>query len=396
MKIIQMMHFPLRGAGTGVYVDMLTKELIKRGDEVEVLCASHEKVDRSYAVTPVLFKDAENTNFDVGFDFPVFASHPVSKGKQFGDLTEGERQEYTEVFRKKIDDLITTYKPDLIHVHHGWIIAAIVSEYDIPYVITLHGTEYYAFDNFPAYREEALKGLKGAKKIMALTQIEKDQALISYGLEDKDVEIVKSGTDTAVFKPVKQDKNQILESYGIPPTDRPIVFFGGRMTPQKGIDTLIRAAKIYNNSKSKPITILAGDGSLREAHESLAKDLNVKDIHFIGNQTHEQMIQLFNLGNLAVLPSNFEPFGLVAVEALACGTPVIAGNVGGMKTIVNEKVGYKIEPGDFQTLATKVSSFLEANFKDNNKQQILDYVRENYSWSNTVDHISELYSRYLK
>ena len=219
MRIIQMMHFPLRGAGTGVYVDMLTKELIKRGDEVEVLCASHEKVDRPYDVYSVIFKDTENSNFDVGFDFPVFASHPVSKGKQFGDLTESERQEYTEAFRKKIDAIITTFKPDLIHVHHGWIIAAIVAEYNIPYVITLHGTEYYAFDNFPAYREEALKGLKGAKKIMALTQIEKDQAIISYGLEDKDIEIVKSGTDTAVFKPVtpkqKSDTGKLRNStYG--------------------------------------------------------------------------------------------------------------------------------------------------------------------------------------
>jgi len=395
MRIIQMMHFPLRGAGTGVYVDMLTKELIKNGDEVSVLCASHTKVDRSYPVTSVLFNNEENANYDVGFDFPVFASHPVSKGKQFADLTDEERKSYTNAFREKIDHLIKTFKPDLIHVHHGWIIASIVSEYDIPYVITLHGTEYYAFDKFPAYREEALKGLKGAKKIMALTQIEKDQALISYGLEDEDIEIVKSGTDTKVFRPVEQNKNELLESYGITATERPVVFFGGRMTPQKGIDTLLRAVEIYSNSKSNPITILAGDGSLRSAHESLAKELKLKDCHFIGNQTHEQMIQLFNLGDVAALPSNFEPFGLVAVEALACGTPVVAGNVGGMKTIVTDEVGSKIEPGDYKSLAKKISYFLETDFKKNNKQQILNYVRVNYSWTNTVTHIKAVYLRYL-
>lgn len=395
MRIIQMMHFPLRGAGTGVYVDMLTKELIKNGNEVEVLCAAHNKVERSYPVTSVLFKDEENTNYDVDFDFPVFASHPVSKGKQFGDITIEERRAYTDAFREKIDQLITTFKPDLIHVHHGWIIASIVSEYNIPYVITLHGTEYYAFDNFPAYRDEALKGLKGAKKIMALTQIEKDQALISYGLEEADIEIVKSGTDTKVFRPVEQDKNKLLASYAIAATKRPVVFFGGRMTPQKGIDTLLRAAKIYNTSKSNPITILAGDGSLRSAHESLAEELKLNDCHFIGNQTHEQMIQLFNLGDVAVLPSNFEPFGLVAVEALACGTPVIVGNVGGMKTIVTDEVGTKIEPGDHNTLAKKVIYFLDTDFKQNNTQKILDYVRENYSWTNTVDHIKEVYHRYF-
>lgn len=395
MRILQLMHFPLRGAGTGVYVDMLTKDLIKRGDEVKVLCASHYEVERPYSVTPVLFKNDDNTQYDIAFDFPVFASHPVSKGKQFGDLTEEERMAYTNAFRKKIAELITTFNPDLIHVHHGWIIASIVSEYNIPYVITLHGTEYYAFDNFPAYREEALKGLHAAQKIMALTQIEKDQAMISYGLADDEIEIVKSGTDTNVFKPLEQDRGHILSSYGIPTTERPIIFFGGRMTPQKGIDTLIRAARIYNQSDIKPITILAGDGSLRKEHEALAKELDIKDIYFIGNQTHEQMVQLFNLGDLAVLPSNFEPFGLVAVEALACGTPVIAGNVGGMKTIVTEEVGSKIEPGDFKTLATKIIHFLESDFKINNKEKILAYVRKNYSWTNTVSHIREVYQRFV-
>ena len=209
------------------------------------------------------------------------------------------------------------------------------------------------------------------------------------------IEIVKSGTDTKVFKPVNLDKKELLKSFEIPFTERPIVFFGGRMTPQKGIDTLIRAAKIYNNSEINPITILAGDGSLKESHENLAKELGIKDIYFIGNQTHSQMVNLFNLGDIAVLPSNFEPFGLVAVEALACGTPVIAGNIGGFRTIINEKVGDKIEPGDHENLAKKVIRFLETDFKTNNKQQILDYVRTNYSWKNTVKHIKEIYLRYF-
>jgi len=217
----------------------------------------------------------------------------------------------------------------------------------------------------------------------------------AYGLNDEDIVIVKSGTDTKVFKPVEQNKNDILESYGVPYTDRPIVFFGGRMTPQKGIDTLIRAAKIYNSSEIQPITLLAGDGSLRDEHEQLAKELEIKDIHFLGNQTHPQMVQLFNLADVAVLPSNFEPFGLVAVEALACGTPVIAGNVGGFSTIVNETVGSKFEPGDSATLAGKVVEFLKDDFKSKNTDAILDYVRTNYSWDNTVTHIRDIYSKYV-
>ncbi len=390
-----MMHFPLMGAGTGIYVDLLAKELIKRGNEVNVFCSDHKIPDKPYPVDAVLFNKGNSSSFQVNFDFPVFASHPLSKGKQFGDLSKAERKEYTEAFRKKIAENIKTFKPDLIHIHHGWIISSIVSEYNIPYVITLHGTEYYAFNEFQQYQEEVLKGLKGAKKIMALTQKEKDQAIETYGLTDDDITIVNSGTDTEVFTPISLNKNELLKSYSIQPTDRPIVFFGGRMTPQKGLDTLIKAAKIYNESEINPITILAGDGSLKESHVKLAKELDIKDIHFIENQTHSQMVHLFNLANIAVLPSNFEPFGLVAVESLACGTPVIAGNTGGFKTIINENVGSKIEPGDYKTLAGKVIKLLNADFKNQNKQKILDYVRKNYSWKNTVTHIIKIYDMCL-
>lgn len=383
------------GAGTGIYVDLLTKELIKRGDEVKVLCSDHKIPDKPYPADALLFNNKTSDTFDINFDFPVFASHPLSKGKQFGELSEKERIEYTEEFRKKIDAEIKTFKPDMIHIHHGWIIASIVSEYDIPYVITLHGTEYYAFKQFPQYQREVLKGLKGAKKIMALTQKEKDQAIDAYGLTERDITIVNSGTDTEVFTPLNLNKNELLESYSIKGTKRPIVFFGGRMTPQKGLDTLIKAAKIYNESEIDPVTILAGDGSLKASHQQLAKDLKIKDIHFIGNQTHSQMVKLFNLADVAVLPSNFEPFGLVAVESLACGTPVIAGNVGGFKTIVNEDVGAKFEPGDDKTLAEKVLTFLIQDFKNKNKHKILEYVRKNYSWKNTVTHIKEIYDLFI-
>jgi len=152
MKTYQMMHFPLEGAGTGIYVDSLANSLINMGHQVKVLCSGHRLPAKSYPVEAVLFSNDENKEFDLDFDFPVFASHPLSKGKKFGDLSETQRQAYFQAFRAKIETGLSEFVPDIVHVHHGWIIASLLAEFDVPYVVTLHGTEYHAFKNYKDYQ----------------------------------------------------------------------------------------------------------------------------------------------------------------------------------------------------------------------------------------------------
>jgi len=91
MKIYQMMHFPLEGAGTGIYVDNLAKSLTKEGHQVGVLCSDHCLPSKPYPVEAVLFSNGENEKYDLDFDFPVFASHPLSKGNRFGDLNNAQQ-----------------------------------------------------------------------------------------------------------------------------------------------------------------------------------------------------------------------------------------------------------------------------------------------------------------
>ncbi len=91
MKIYQMMHFPLEGAGTGISVDNLARSLTKRGYQVRVLCSDHCLPSKPYPVEAVLFSNGENEKYDLDFDFPVFASHPLSKGNRFGDLNNAQQ-----------------------------------------------------------------------------------------------------------------------------------------------------------------------------------------------------------------------------------------------------------------------------------------------------------------
>jgi len=395
MKIYQMLHFPLKGAGTGIYVDNLALSLIKREHEVRVLCSDHYIPKKEYYAEAVLFNNGEDEKYDLDFDFPVFASHPLSKGKKFGELNQAQRKTYVQAFRRKIGQGISGFKPDIVHVHHGWVIASVLTEFDIPYVITLHGTEYYAFKKYKEYQELTLCGIRSAQIIMALTEQEREQAIGAYGIDPQKIIIVKSGTDTNMFKPLEINKRTLLKSYSVKDVDRPVVFFGGRLTAQKGLDTLLKAAEIYSQENERPITLVAGDGDLREQLEELAKKLKLSDIYFLGSQNHQQMVKLFNIADVVAAPSRFEPFGLVALEALACGTPIIASNVEGFRQTINEQVGCLIESDDYKALAEKVTTFIRDGFKEKVKHKAVAYVKQNFSWTRTVSNIESVYELIL-
>ena len=395
MKTYQMMHFPLEGAGTGIYVDSLAKSLVKEGHQVKVLCSGHCLPTKPYPVEAVLFSNGENKNFDLDFDIPVFASHPLSKGKKFGELSVAERQAYFQAFHGKIESGLSAFSPDIVHVHHGWIIASILAEFEVPYVVTLHGTEYYAFKDYKDYQEDVLRGLHGAEIVMALTEDEKSRATDTYGLDPERITVVTSGTDINMFKPLELDKESLLKSYSIEAVDGPVVFFGGRLTDQKGVDTLLRAASIYSKTDGRPITLIAGDGNIRDDLEQLAEELKLDSVYFLGAQNHKQMVKLFNVADIAAMPSTFEAFGLVALEALACGTPVIAGNVGGFARNVNNQIGYLLKPGDYNTLAEKITSFIRDGFKEKVRDKAAAYIRQNFNWDKTVENIEKLYEQVL-
>jgi glycosyltransferase involved in cell wall biosynthesis len=231
--------------------------------------------------------------------------------------------------------------------------------------------------------------------VVALTEDERNRAIEAYGLDSQKITIITSGTDTAVFKPLDLDREGLLRSYSIEAGNRPVVFFGGRLTDQKGVDTLLRAASIYSKTDEKPITLIAGDGNLRNDLEKLAGELKLEDVYFLGAQSHEQMVKLFNVADVAAMPSIFEAFGLVSLEALACGTPVIASNVGGFSRIVNNEIGYLMKPGDYKTLTEKITTFIKDGFKEKVRNKAAAYIRQNYSWDKTVANIEKLYEQVL-
>jgi glycosyltransferase involved in cell wall biosynthesis len=376
-----------------VYVDNLARFLAQRGHQVRVLCCDNYPRQRDFQVESILFSDGENEVYDLDFNFPAFTSHPQSRETTFGSLTSAQRQVYLRVFRERIETGIARFAPDVVHVHHGWVLAPHVARLNVPYVITLHGTERLGLEKFADYRKIVLPGLRGARFVMALTEQERQQAIELYGLDAQKVGVVKSGVDTNVFRPRPIDKGRLLQEHGIERGDAPLVFFGGKLTAIKGVDILLRAARVYARSDARPLTLIAGEGDARPELEKLAAELELDGVYFLGQQDRQQMTRLFNAADVAAVPSWSEAFPLTAVEALACGTPVVASSVGGLRELVNAQVGRLVEPGEPAALAESILALLKERFKAQAREKIARYVQQNFSWENTVSEIESVYKQ---
>lgn len=390
-RIYQMLHFPLQGAGTGIYADSLCRSLMERGYQVKALCAGHFPEKRDYPVRTILFNDGRNGKFDLDFDIPVFASHPLSRGPTFGELAPAQERAYLRAFRTAVKEELADFRPDLVHVHHGWIIGAIMSGAGIPYVVSLHGTEYYAFKKYGSYQGPVLEGLRGSAKILALTEEQEDQASSAYGLDKNRIMVAGSGVDTGEFRPKPVDAKELLEKFGVDPGGRPIVLYAGRLSPEKGADTLIRAADIYAREGRRPLTLVAGGGRLEKRLQKMAERKKIPDVHFLGNQPHRDMEKFMNIADVLAVTSEYESFGKVAVEALACGTPVIASDIGGLRHIVREPFGSLFKIGDHRALARAVGRMLAEHRKAGISGRAARYARDNFSWDRTVDRVESIY-----
>ena len=115
---------------------------------------------------------------------------------------------------------------------------------------------------------------------------------------------------------------------------------------------------------------------------------------FLGNQKQEKLNILYNIADVLAIPSRIEGFGLVAVEALACGTPVIATNQGGLPEIINERVGTIIEAEDYVALEKEISNILNKE-KKFNEQELVNYAKNNYSQDLLINKVIETYKSCL-
>jgi D-inositol-3-phosphate glycosyltransferase len=215
-----------------------------------------------------------------------------------------------------------------------------------------------------------LKVLKGADKIIVATRDEKENLLSLYSAKEKKIKVIPPGVDTAHFYPIPVEE---AKEYISMPEDEKMILFVGRIEPLKGIDTLIRAIAQIRKADVLSICphylyIIGGnpEASGEDASKEMQRlqDLCAKlDLHdlvlFLGKRDQDSLQYYYSAAEMVVMPSHYESFGMVALEAMACGTPVIATQVGGLQHLVQDgETGFVIPNGDPDALEEKITMLI--------------------------------------
>ncbi len=398
MRILMINHFPLEGSGSGTYTKNLATQLAKIGHEVCVILPENSRDIEQYEgvrLHPVFFTDpadpAAAPEGALDFNFPCFTTHPRSL-MAFSDLTERQMRDYTAAFSEAIDQEVRDFAPDAIHGQHVWVLPSLAVGKGVPLVLTAHGTDLMGYDKWPQLRHFADAAMEGARKVICISA--DNEALVREvfpGCGDKIVRM-RNGYNPDIFFQKPLDRTEVLSRYGLSCAGRPLVLFAGKMTRFKGVDVLLDAMPAFRREFPDAMLVLAGDGEQRAALGAQADALALEDVHFIGNVSQQQLADLYRVADIDLVPSRREPFGLVAVEAMACGTPVVATDQGGLPDFVNSSVGALVNPEDADDLARGMAETLARALGDPTwRDEVAAYARENYSQAAIIRELDELY-----
>jgi D-inositol-3-phosphate glycosyltransferase len=243
----------------------------------------------------------------------------------------------------------------------------------------------------PRLRIETERNLvRDCSHIVAATGREKRALVRHYGAPSQKISVVPCGVDLERFRVM--GKAQARRRLGL--NSDKIILFVGRIDPLKGADNLIKAlAHLSHISKLRLIIIGGGEHSQREIEQlrKLAHNLEVRSsVDFLGLIKHEDLPCFYNAADTCVVPSYYESFGLVALESLACGTPVVATDVGHHKSLIRQgDTGYVIKDNNPRRLADKIALLLSRSDSETRPAQSIRGSIERLSWSNVAKAIAK-------
>jgi D-inositol-3-phosphate glycosyltransferase len=387
--------------GMNVYVRDLTRELGRLGVHVDVFTRSQDE-----HVPHVLH--------DLGYGNRVV--HVRAGPEQ--PLHKKQLAEYLPQFVDGIKAFAAEkgLRYDIIHSHYwmsGLAAEMLSDSWNVPIVHMFHTLG--EMKNRIAQSESEKEGayrldgerqvLKRADKIIAATLAELAQLQWLYKAEPRKITIVPPGVDTCHFYPIPADEAR--EYIGIPKDDR-LILFVGRIEPLKGVDTLIRAVSclpLKDLEKPAYLAIIGGDPNASPEEmtaemtrlQALCDELCMKHlVVFLGKRSQDTLPYYYSAAEVLVMPSHYESFGMVALEAMACGTPVIASQVGGLAFLVQDGLtGFHVPDGDHEALCQKLAQLLsDHDLRRQMGENAHRYARE-YAWGTIAGRIVSVYQELL-
>ena len=371
--------------GMSVYVRELARALGKHGHIVDIYTRYHDPRDSQIVE---LGQNTRLIHLKAGDDGEM---HKLTIYPHLEDFACA-----LEDFRRR-----NSIKYDVVHSHYwlsGLVGRWVQRWWNIPHVLMFHtlGAVKNAIgvgEDEPELRVVTEKELaEDCHRIIAATEGEKEQLASYCGASQETVAVIPCGVNLDMFKPV--DKQSARQELGF--EDDRIVLYVGRIEPLKGLDRLLLAVSHLRDRQRLRLVIIGGDSESQpelQRLQGLSRELGIQDfVTFAGRIEHEYLPCYYSAADVFVMPSHYESFGLVALESLACGTPVVANKVGGVDGLIREgETGYVVNDDAPVSLAEKVGMVLLNTDIDKKSLEVTRASVSGFSWSNVAGAMAQEY-----
>jgi N-acetyl-alpha-D-glucosaminyl L-malate synthase BshA len=326
--------YPTYG-GSGVVATELGLELAARGHEVHFISYA-VPVRMSEASGRIHFHEVEMLNY------PLF-DHPP----------------YTLALASQMYNVAVNESLDLLHVHYAiphsvsaYLARAMLKPGKLPFVTTLHGTDITLVGMDRSYLTITRFSIEESDAVTAISEYLRQVTIEEFEVR-RPVEVIPNFVNCTVFQPA--DGKCRREEFA--PSGEKVLVHLSNFRPVKRVPDVVDIFELVRREMPAKL-LLIGDGPERAVAEWMVRDKKLtRDAIFLGKQSQVQ--DLLNCADVLLLPSELESFGLVALEAMACGVPAVCSNVGGMPEVITEGVeGYLVPPRDVKTMAARALDIL--------------------------------------
>ncbi|MEM2912238.1 MAG: glycosyltransferase family 4 protein [Candidatus Bathyarchaeia archaeon] len=399
--------------GLGTYAAEITRKFVLMDNDVTIFTMND---DEGSLPTREIWRGIEihrPLHIDISDSLPDVVADDVKKwGRGIQLFSKILVYNYLSA-SKLVNELVKkeNFKYDIV-VAHDWlsVIAGITvkKETGLPLVFHVHSTEKGRTlgNGSEVVSSIELRGARAADLVITVSHAMKDE-LIKLGFPKEKIEVCYNGVDPQKYSPetVKaEDVKNLRDSYGIK-EDEPMILFLGRLVGVKGVDKLIMAMPHVLQRYPKAKLVVVGVGDMQEYLKNLVKTMRLQDtvklnFNFI---SEEERILHYAACDVAVFPSLYEPFGIVALEAMSMERPVVVGasGVSGMREAViccgEEQCGFHIDPSNPSDIAWGINSALESPEKrrwlgKNGRKRVLN----EFTWEKAAERTIALYERVIK
>jgi D-inositol-3-phosphate glycosyltransferase len=376
--------------GMSVYIRELCRELGGRGHSVDIFTRAHEP-GHDHVV-----ELGNNTRL---IHVAAGREEEIDKLAIYPLLSEFGRK--IENFRKS-----SGIRYDLIHSHYwlsGWVGKSMQQLWQVPHVTMLHTLGAVKNSVGLGKREPELRIncekmlVNGCQRVISPTKREKQYLIRHYDAPSEAISIIPCGVNLDLFRSIEKDVARNRLGFN----GEGIILFVGRIVPIKGIDNLLKAMTFLEQKQKLRLVVIGGDDHCQDEVErlkALSESLQIRDsVAFLGLVDQEELPYFYSAADLCVFPSYYESFGLVGLESLACGTPVVTTKVCGLEKVIRQgETGYVVKDNAPYRLAGKIALILSTTKADAEAIQAIRASVTRYSWSNIAEAIIKEYGSVLR